>query len=63
MSSGKLIAELGAQPFQPWPMGEDVMPTDRQWHYERPTAEERSVEEIGKRLYRYAPNRWSTIGV
>ena len=39
MNSGKLIAELGAQPFEPWPSGADLVPTDRQWHFDRPTDE------------------------
>jgi dTDP-4-dehydrorhamnose reductase len=53
MNSGKLIAELGYQPFQPWPLGADVLPSDRQWHFERPGHEPRSLEQIAERLYRY----------
>jgi dTDP-4-dehydrorhamnose reductase len=53
MNSAKLCAELGEQPFQPWPLGEDLQPTHRDWHFERPTAEPRSIEEIARRLYRY----------
>lgn len=53
MNSGKLIAELGGQPFTPWPMGDDLRPTDRDWHFERPAEEPRSIEQIGRRLYRY----------
>ncbi len=53
MNSGKLMAELGAQPFQPWPFGADVQPTHRDWHGERPADERRSVEQISARLYRY----------
>src|SRR5213076_455307 len=53
MNSGKLSAELGEQPFQPWPLGDDLQPTDRQWHHERPDVQSRSVEEITRRLYRY----------
>lgn len=53
MSSAKLIAELGEQPFQPWPLGDDVQPGERQWHYERPLDEVRSLEQIARRLYRY----------
>ena len=48
-----LMAELGAQPFQPWPFGADVQPTHRDWHGERPADERRSVEQISARLYRY----------
>ena len=39
MNSGKLSTELGEQPFQPWPLGDDLQPTDRQWHHERPGGE------------------------
>lgn len=53
MSSAKLCAELGEQPFQPWPLGADLTPTDRQWHFERPADEPRSLEQIARRLYRY----------
>lgn len=60
MNSGKLIAELGEQPFEPWPSGDDLVPTDRQWHYARPVEELRSQEQIGRRLYRYPRKCLST---
>jgi dTDP-4-dehydrorhamnose reductase len=53
MSSAKLCAELGGAPFRPWPLGDDLMPTDRRWHFERPLTESRSLEQIAARLYRY----------
>ena len=53
MNSGKLVAELGEQPFEPWPRGDDLMPTHGDWHFDRPTHELRSLEQIGRRLYRY----------
>src|SRR5207237_6267631 len=46
MNSGKLIAELGEQRFEPWPSGDDLIPTDREWHYARPAGALRSLEEI-----------------
>lgn len=52
MSSAKLITELGYQPFRPWPMGDAIVPTDRDWHFHRPDDEPRSLEEIARRLYR-----------
>lgn len=55
MNSGKLSAELGEQPFQPWPLGDDLQPAHRDWHYDRPAQEPRSLEQIAGRLYRY-PN-------
>jgi dTDP-4-dehydrorhamnose reductase len=54
MNSAKLCAELGGQPFQPWPLGNDLTPTHRGWHFERPDHEPRSVEQIARRLYRYS---------
>jgi len=53
MSSAKLITELGEQPFHPWPLGHDLVPGDHRWHFDRPAGEARSVNEIGRRLYRY----------
>jgi dTDP-4-dehydrorhamnose reductase len=54
MNSAKLCAVLGEQPFRPWPFGDDLQPTDRIWHFVRPPDETRSVEQIGRRLYRSA---------
>jgi dTDP-4-dehydrorhamnose reductase len=62
MSSRKLIAELGEQPFQPWPQENGLTPTHRAWHFERPGHEARSINEISQRLYRYreCPQRIAT---
>lgn len=53
MNSTKLIVELGEQPFRPWPLGDELQPTGREWHHERPASEARSVAEIVRRLYQY----------
>ena len=53
MSSNKLLRLLGVQPFQPWPNDDHLLPTHREWHFERPTEEVRSPHQIGKRLYCY----------
>jgi dTDP-4-dehydrorhamnose reductase len=53
MDSGKLAALLGGQPFQPWPLGDDLWPADRQWHFERPAGEPGGPEWLRARLYRY----------
>ena len=53
MSSAKLCG-MGEQPFQPWPLGPELTPTDRRWHFERPADEPRSPKQIARRLYRYA---------
>jgi dTDP-4-dehydrorhamnose reductase len=53
MNSGKLVRALGYQPFQSWPLGEDLHPTDRQWHYQRAADKPGSLEQIETRLYKY----------
>jgi dTDP-4-dehydrorhamnose reductase len=51
MCSDKLIALLGGNPFQAWPTGEDLRPTDRLWHVTRPPNEIGSFQRIVERLY------------
>jgi dTDP-4-dehydrorhamnose reductase len=53
MRSDKLCAVMGGEPFRPWPVGDDLLPTDRRWHFERPAGEGGSPERIRERLYRY----------
>ncbi len=53
MNSGNLVRALGRQPFRPWPLGEDILPSHRRWHFDRPEDEPRSPKEIVRRLYRY----------
>jgi dTDP-4-dehydrorhamnose reductase len=55
MNSGKLIAALGGDPFQPWPVGEELLPTDREWHFTRPMDELGGAARLTERLYRYPP--------
>lgn len=62
MNMSKLIAELGGQPFQPWPLGDDLLPTHRDWHHDRPADEPRSLAQIGRRLYRYPEKSLSSVG-
>ncbi len=52
MDSKKLAAELGAAPFDPWPLHEHHVPTHRRWHYERPKDEPGSEELLAAVLYR-----------
>jgi hypothetical protein len=35
MESQRLATLLQRQPFAPWPYFEELVPTDRQWHYRR----------------------------
>jgi dTDP-4-dehydrorhamnose reductase len=53
MNNDKLTSALGRQIFRPWPLGDDLTPTYRRWHFERPVDEMRSVQHIDERLYRY----------
>lgn len=56
MDSSKLAAALGRDPFVPWPQCDSMVPTDRQWHYDRSSGSEAltngSLEWIEKVLYR-----------
>jgi dTDP-4-dehydrorhamnose reductase len=55
MNSGKLYSALGGDPFQPWPVGEELLPTDREWHFARPTDELGGAALLAERLFRYPP--------
>jgi dTDP-4-dehydrorhamnose reductase len=57
MSSAKLIARLGSNPFRPWPVGDDLWPGDRLWHFDRPKPG--SPQCVVERLYhaRYSEMR------
>jgi len=46
MDSSKLTQALGYDPFDPWPYCESLMPTDGDWHCQRPAEEVRSPERM-----------------
>jgi dTDP-4-dehydrorhamnose reductase len=48
MDSSKLGAMLGYDPFDPWPLDDEQVPTHRQWHYEGPRG---SPELLKEALY------------
>jgi dTDP-4-dehydrorhamnose reductase len=50
MANDKLITTLGRRPFVPWPYFDELVPTDRQWHYARPNFAG-SQELVRKLLY------------
>lgn len=52
MDSSKLISALGYNPFDPWPLAEHLVPTHREWHFERPREEPGSREYLAQVLYR-----------
>ena len=51
MDSTRLQQDLEAQPFDPWPLAEEMVPTDRQWHYARETFTG-SPQLLAEALYR-----------
>jgi dTDP-4-dehydrorhamnose reductase len=51
LDSTKLAAALGYDPFDPWPLEEEWVPTHRQWHYER-TGRHGSPRLLAEVLYR-----------
>jgi hypothetical protein len=53
MDSQKLCAALGEQLFAPWPLGEELWPTDREWHHRRAPEQPGSARWLAERLYRY----------
>jgi dTDP-4-dehydrorhamnose reductase len=52
MDSTRLTEALGFTPFDPWPYHPEFVPTDRQWHHERPAGERGSPELLAEILYR-----------
>jgi dTDP-4-dehydrorhamnose reductase len=60
MCSDKLIALLGGNPFFPWPLDDDLVPADRDWHFCRPPGWPGSRAFLEEQLYRY-PGALSAI--
>ncbi|CAN5432060.1 SDR family oxidoreductase [soil metagenome] len=52
MCSDKLLELLGHDPFRPWPFDPELVPSDRQWHFERRESERGSAARISAQLYR-----------
>ncbi len=53
MCSDRLVRLLGRQPFHAWPLGDDLQPTDRAWHFTRPPEQPGSPQFLAARLYQY----------
>lgn len=51
MDSSKLSKALGYEPFSPWPLNDRFVPTDRRWHYQRPSDEPGSPNLLNRVLY------------
>jgi dTDP-4-dehydrorhamnose reductase len=52
MDSSRLADALGFAPFDPWPYDDDLVPTHRDWHHERPAGEKGSLGLLKEVLYR-----------
>jgi dTDP-4-dehydrorhamnose reductase len=52
MDSSKLVRALGYDPFDPWPLDDALVPTDRDWHRQRPPGEKRSPQHLVRVLAR-----------
>ncbi|NLF71032.1 MAG: sugar nucleotide-binding protein [Candidatus Anammoximicrobium sp.] len=52
MDSSRLIRVLGFNPFDPWPLYDDHVPTHRDWHRERPHGHRGSPALLAEVLYR-----------
>ncbi len=52
MNSSKLAAALGYQPIHAWPYDDRYVPTNADWHRQRPAAEPGSPELLAEVLYR-----------
>jgi dTDP-4-dehydrorhamnose reductase len=52
LDSTLLSRALGFEPFDPWPLPEEFVPTDPSWHFERPAGERGSPELLARVLYR-----------
>jgi dTDP-4-dehydrorhamnose reductase len=51
MNSAKLTRALGRNPLRCWPAGDDLFPTSRYWHFDRPPSETGSLRCVSERLY------------
>jgi len=52
MVSDALIDSLGTAPLDPWPHDDLLVPTHREWHYERPPSQPGSAKWLAEVLYR-----------
>jgi dTDP-4-dehydrorhamnose reductase len=57
LDSARLADALGYEPFDPWPLDSEYLPTDRAWHWQRPRSERGSPELLAEVLYRNPARR------
>lgn len=51
MNSDKLAHLFGGNPLRSWPVGDELFPLDKFWHFHRPAGEEGSFQRVVERLY------------
>jgi dTDP-4-dehydrorhamnose reductase len=51
LDSSRLVRDLGCDPFDPWPLADEHVPTNRQWHFRR-DGFAGSAELLAEMLYR-----------
>lgn len=65
MDSSKLAGALGHNPFDPWPLDDEQMPTHREWHFEGPRGSPQLLKEIlyrnPRRHHRASPTAAATV--
>ena len=52
LNSSKLVEQLGFQPFDPWPLNEQYVPTSKNWHFETDTTIKGSPDLLQSVLYK-----------
>jgi len=60
MDSSKLSRALGYDPLDPWPLANELAPTHRDWHRERPPGQHGSEQWLAEVLYRNPSRRRAT---
>jgi dTDP-4-dehydrorhamnose reductase len=63
MNSSRLAEALGYQPFDPWPLLEEHVPTHPDWHRDRPAGEVGSPGLLAEVLYRNPRRRRRTASL
>lgn len=63
LNSSKLTETLGESPFDPWPLYDEHIPTDREWHFSRPSQEPASPEFLAEVLYNNPNYRLANVSL
>jgi dTDP-4-dehydrorhamnose reductase len=57
MDSSKLVRALGHDPFDPWPLYDELIPAHDEWHKDRPSGERGSPDYLAEILYKNPSRR------